>query len=65
MVGLSPSEPQGLNMNDISNVKDQLLFRIFLNYRNIVQKKVIGELATRSAQKYQNTVRHLRYNKQT
>ena len=64
MDGLSVDFFQGNHMNDILFVED-LLTLIFVLYDiDIVDGKIIGELAKRSVQRYQNTVRLLRYNKQ-
>ena len=49
-------------MNDIPFVEDLLTLNIVLYDVNIAGGKIIGELARRSVQKYENTVRLLRYN---
>ena len=49
-------------MNDISFVEDLLTLNIVLYDIDIVDGNIIGELAKRSVQKYENTVRLLRYN---
>ena len=49
-------------MNDIPFVEDQLTINVVLYDTDIVDGNIIGELARRSAQKYDNTVRLLRYN---
>ena len=62
MDGLSPNHFQGVKMNDIPNVEDLLTLNIVLYDIDIVDGKFIGEPARRSLQKYNNTVRLLRYN---
>ena len=49
-------------MNDITTVEDLLTLNILLNDIDIVDGNIVGELARRSLQKYENTVRLLRYN---
>ena len=49
-------------MNDIPIVEDLLTLNNLLYDRNIVDGNNVGELARRSVQKYENTVRLLRYN---
>ena len=49
-------------MNDIPIVEDLLTRNIVLYDIDIVDGNIIGELARRSVQKYENTVRLLRYN---
>ena len=49
-------------MNDIPTVEDLLTLNILLYDIDIVDGNIIGELARRSMQKYNNTVRLLRYN---
>ena len=49
-------------MNDIPIVEDLLALDILLYDVDIVDGNIIGELARRSVQKYDNTVRLLRYN---
>ena len=60
--GLSPNQFQGVPMNDIPIVEDLLTLNIVLYDIDIVDSNLIGELARRSLQKYNNTVRLLRYN---
>ena len=48
-------------MNDILLVEDLLTLNIVLYDIDIVDGKIIGELARRSLQKYNNTVKLLRY----
>ena len=59
---LSPNQFQGVHMNDIPIVEDLLTLNILLYDIDIVDGNIIGELARRSMQKYENTVRPLRYN---
>ena len=49
-------------MNDIPTAEDLLTLNILLYDINIVDGNIIGELARRSVQKYEITVRLLRYN---
>ena len=49
-------------MNDFPIVEDLLTLNILLYDIDIVDGNIVGELAGRSVQKYQNTVRLLRYN---
>ena len=63
MDGLSPNQFQGVHMDDIPTVEDLLTLNILLYDIDIVDGKIIGELTRRSMQKYNNTVRLLRYNK--
>ena len=51
-------------MNDFPFVEDLLTLNIVLNDMDTVDSIIIGELARRSMQKYNNTVRVLRYNNQ-
>ena len=60
--GLSADQFQGVHMNDILFVEDLLTLNIVLYVIDIVDGNIIGELARRSVQKYENTVRLLRYN---
>ena len=60
MDGLSPNHFQGVHMNDIPSVEDLLTLNILLYDIDIVDGNIIGELARRSVQKYENTVRLLR-----
>ena len=62
MDGLSPNQFQGVHMNDIPIVEDLLTLNILLYDIDIVDGDILGELARRSVQKYENTVRLLRYN---
>ena len=62
MDGLSADQFQGVHMNDILFAEDLLTLNIVLYGIDIVDGNIIGELARRSVQKYENTVRPLRYN---
>ena len=62
MDGLSADELQRGHMNDIPIVEDLLTLSILLYDIDIVHGNIIGELARRSLQKNDNTVRVLRYN---
>ena len=60
--GLSADQFQGVHMNDIPIIEDLLTLNILLYDIDIVDGNIVGELARRSVQKYENTVRLLRYN---
>ena len=62
MDGLSADKFQGVHMNDIAFVEDLLTLNIVLYDIDIVDGNIIRELARQSVQKYENTVRLLRYN---
>ena len=62
MDGMSPNLFQGVHMNDIPTVEDLLTLNNFLYDIDIVDGNIIAELARKSIQKYNNTVRLLRYN---
>ena len=62
MDGLSADQFQGVHMNDISIVEDLLTLNILLYDIDIVNGNIVGELARRSVQKHENTVRLLRHN---
>ena len=62
MDGLSPNQFKGVHMKDIPIVEDLLTLNILLYDIDIVDGNIIRELARRSVQKYDNTVRLLRYN---
>ena len=62
MDGLSPNQFQGVHMNDISTVEDLLTLNILLYDIDLVDGNLVGEVARRSVQKYENTVRLPRYN---
>ena len=59
--GLSADQFQTVLMNDIPFVEDLLTLNILLYDMDIEDGNIIGELARRSVQKYENTVRLLRY----
>ena len=56
------SKFQGVHLNDIPKVEDLLQLNIFLYHIDFVEGKLIGELARRGIQKYENSVKLLRYN---
>ena len=60
--GLNPNQFQRVHMNDIPTVEDLLTLNILLYDIDIVDGNIPGELARRIVQKYENTVRLLRYN---
>ena len=62
MDGLSPNHFQGIHLNDVPTVEDLLTLNILLYDIDIVDGIIVGELARRSVQKNENTVRLLRYN---
>ena len=62
MDGLSPNQFKGVHMNDISVAEDLLTLNILLYDIEIVGWNNLGELARRSAQKYESTAGLLRYN---
>ena len=62
MNGLNPNQSQGVHMNDIPTVEDLLTLSILLYDIDIVDGNIVGELARLSVQKFENTVRLLRYN---
>ena len=59
---LNADQFQGVHMNDIPTVEDLLTLNILLYDIDIVDRNIVGELARRSLQKYENTVQLLRYN---
>ena len=61
---LSADHFQGVHLNDNPFVEDQLTLNIVLYDIGIVDGNVIGELARRSVQKFENTLRLPRYNNQ-
>ena len=61
MDGLSADQFQGVHMKDIPTVEDLLTLNILLYVIDVVDGKIVGELVRRSVQKYENTVRLLRY----
>ena len=62
MDGLNADQFQGCQMNDIPTVEDLLTLNILLYDIDIVDGNIVGELARGSVQKYEKTVRLLRYN---
>ena len=62
MDGLSPNQFHGVHMNDIPTVEDLLTLNILLYDIDFVDGNIVGELARRSVQKYENTVRLLWHN---
>ena len=63
MVGLSPTQFNGVHMNEVPVVEDLLTLSFLLYDTDIVDGEFIGEFARRSVQKYENNVRLLRHNK--
>ena len=61
MDGQSPNQFQVVHINDIPIVEDLLTLNIVLYDINIVEGNIIGELARRNVQRYENTVQLLRY----
>ena len=57
-----PSKFQGVHMTDIPKVEEMLQLNIFLYDIDFVDGELIGELARRSIQKFENTVKLVRYN---
>ena len=57
-----PSKFQGVHWNDIPKVEEMLQLNIFLYDIDFVDGELIGGLARRSIQKYDNSVKLLRYN---
>ena len=62
MDGLSLNQFQAVHMNDIPFVEDLPTLNIVLYDIDILDGNIIGELARQNVQKYENTVRLLRYN---
>ena len=60
--GLSPNQFQGIHKNDILTVEDLLTLNIVVYEIDIADGNIIGELARRSVQKYENSKRLLKYN---
>ena len=56
-----PSKFQGVHMTDIPKVEEQLQLNIFLYDIDFVKRELIGELARRSIQKFEKSVKLLRY----
>ena len=59
---LSTDHIQGVHMNDNPTVEGLLTLNILMYDIDIVDGNIVGELARRSVQKYENTARLLRYN---
>ena len=57
-----PSKFQGVHMTDIPKVEEQLQLNIFLYDIDFVNGELIGELARSSIQKFEKSVKPLRYN---
>ena len=57
-----PSKFQGVHMTDIPKVEKMLQLNIFLYDSDFVDGELIGELARRSIQKFEKSVKLLRYN---
>ena len=57
-----PSKFQGVHMTDIPKVEDMLQLNIFLYDIDFVNGELIGELARRSIQKFEKSVKLVRYN---
>ena len=62
MDGMSADQFQGVHMKDFLIVEELLTLNILLYDIDIVDGNIIWEPARRSVQKYENTVRLLRYN---
>ena len=59
-----PSKIQGVHMTDIPKVEEMLHLKIVLYDTDFVDGQLIGELCRRSIQKYEKSVKLLRYNNQ-
>ena len=57
-----PSKFQGVHMTDIPKVEEMLQLNIFLYCIDFVDGELIGELAPRSIQKFEKSVKLLCYN---
>ena len=57
-----PSKFQGVHMTDIPQVEEMLQLNIFIYDIDFVDGELIGELARRSIQKFEKSVKLLRYN---
>ena len=57
-----PSKFEGVHMTDIPKVEEMLQLNIFLYDIDFVDGELIGELARRSIQKFEKSVKLLRYN---
>ena len=62
MDGFSPNQFWGAQLNDIPAVERLLTTNILLYDIDNVDGNIIGELAKRSVQKHENTVRLFKYN---
>ena len=62
--GFGPSQVEGVHMNNIPSFEDLFLLTIVLYDIDKLNGNLIGELARLSLQKYENSVRLLRYNNQ-
>ena len=62
MDGLSADQFNGVQTNDIATVEDLLTLNILLYDTDFLDGNIVGELARRSVQNYENTVRLLRCN---
>ena len=60
MDGLSHNQFKRVHMNDVPFVEDLLTLNILLYDIDIVDGNIFGELAKRSVQKYDSTIRLLR-----
>ena len=56
------SKIQGVHLNDILKFEDSLQLNIFLYYIDFVDGELIGEICRRSIQKYEKSIKLLRYN---
>ena len=61
MDGLSPNQYHGVRKNNIPSVEGLLTLNILLYDKDIMDGNIVGEHARRGVQKYENTVRLLRY----
>ena len=57
-----PSKFQGVHMTDIPKVEEMLHLNIFVHDIDFVDGQLIGELCRKSIQKYEKSVKLLRYN---
>ena len=57
-----PSNFQGVHMTDTPKVEETLQFNVFLYDIDFVEGELVGELARRNIQKFEKSVKHLRYN---
>ena len=61
MDGFSTNQFLGLHMNETPVVEDLLTTNNLLHEIDIVDENISGEIDRRSVQKYENTLRLLRY----